>query len=125
MLESLFIAHSISRIHGHSENNTASQTARRVATDVRTRSESIQFDVERLFMLTEALWRILKEEHGYNDDLLVQKIQEVDLQDGVLDGKVAKSSERPACPQCGRTAIKNQHACLYCGASVAQHPFER
>jgi uncharacterized OB-fold protein len=47
------------------------------------------------------------------------------MQDGKLDGKVAKEKIRPGCPQCGRTLIGRRPVCLYCGAQVALDPFKR
>jgi len=96
-----------------------------VATDIRTQNETIKFDIEKLFQITEALWTILKEQHGYTDEHLAQLIQDIDLRDGKLDGKVAKAAERPTCPQCGRVLIRNQVRCLYCNADVPLRPFER
>lgn len=101
----------------------ASEAARRTA-EVRTQSEAIQGDVERLFMITEALWTILKKEHGYSDEDLGLLIQEIDLRDGKLDGKVSKQ-QNPTCPECNRTLIGRHQMCLYCGAAVARDPFQR
>ncbi|MEY4689743.1 MAG: hypothetical protein RIT19_68 [Verrucomicrobiota bacterium] len=101
-------------------------SASRTATDVRTQNEFIQCDVEKLFMLTEALWTILKEKHGCTDAELVRRVQEIDLRDGKLDGKVAKV--KPDCPKCGRKLMGKRPVCLYCGAEVARvdlQPFSR
>ena len=103
-----------------------SASASRTATDVRTQNEFIQCDVEKLFMLTEALWTILKEKHGCTDEELVRRVQEIDLRDGKLDGKVA--TVQPDCPQCGRKLMGKRPLCLYCGAEVNRvdlQPFSR
>ena len=97
-----------------------SESVSRTTTDVRTQNEFIQCDVEKLFMLTEALWTILKEKHGCTDAELVQRVNEIDLRDGKLDGKVAKVT--PDCPQCGRKLMGKRPVCLYCGAEA--HPTE-
>jgi hypothetical protein len=70
-------------------------------------------------------WTLLQEQHGYTDEQLIQRIQEIDLQDGKLDGKVAKEQVRPDCPQCGRKLMGRRPVCLYCGAEVALDPFKR
>jgi hypothetical protein len=103
-----------------------SESVSRTTTDVRTQNEFIQCDVEKLFMLTEALWTILKEKHGCTDAELVQRVQEIDLRDGKLDGKVAKVN--PDCPKCSRKLMGKRPVCLYCGAEVARvdlQPFSR
>jgi len=123
MINGLFSA-SLARQAAHGAQ-TAGAAASRAAAEARRQGESVQFDIEKLFMITEALWTFLKHEHGYTDEHLAQMIQEIDLRDGKLDGKVAKSESRPACPSCGRTIIRNQVRCLYCGTEAPQQPFER
>jgi len=108
------------------QNRDGGESGSRAATDVRTQNEFIRCDVEKLFMLTEALWTILKEKHGCTDAELVQRVQEIDLRDGKLDGKVAKVN--PDCPKCGRKLMGKRPVCLYCGAEVARvdlQPFSR
>ena len=77
-------------------------------------------------MITEALWLILKEKHGYSDEDLMERIVEIDLRDGKLDGRAV--SETPSCPQCKRLHVaKHRPLCLYCGATmpVPGEPFVR
>jgi hypothetical protein len=108
------------------QNRDGGESVSRSATDVRSQNEIIQCDVEKLFMLTEALWTILKEKHGCTDAELVQRVQEIDLRDGKLDGKVAKVN--PDCPKCSRKLMGKRPVCLYCGAEVARvdlQPFSR
>jgi hypothetical protein len=108
------------------QNRDGGESVSRSATDVRAQNEIIQCDVEKLFMLTEALWTILKEKHGCTDAELVQRVQEIDLRDGKLDGKVAKVN--PDCPKCSRKLMGKRPVCLYCGAEVARvdlQPFSR
>ena len=125
MLEGLFIAGAADQMARANRARTAGEMAARTAADVRTENESLRFDVEKLFMITQALWTLLQEQHGYSDDQLIQRIQEIDLQDGKLDGKVAKEKIRPDCPQCGRKLMGKRPVCLYCGAEVALDPFTR
>ena len=82
--------------------------------------------VERLSIITEALWSILKEKHGYTDEDLMERMAEIDLRDGTLDGRAV--SETPSCPQCKRMHVaKHRPLCLYCGAAmpVPDEPFVR
>ncbi len=76
-------------------------------------------------MITEALWSILKEQHGYSDEELVKRVSEIDMRDGALDGRVATEESR-VCPECNRSHIaRNRPRCLYCGARITNDPFER
>jgi hypothetical protein len=126
MIEDVIFASAVHTMMDRSHDDSAGESATRVATDVRRQNEFIQCDVEKLFMLTEALWTILKEKHGCTDAELVQRVQEIDLRDGKLDGKVAKVT--PDCHQCGRKLMGKRPVCLYCGAEVARvdlQPFSR
>ena len=74
-------------------------------------------DVERLLMISEALWSFLKKEHGYTDDQLAEKVTEIDLRDGQLDGKTTQPAAAP-CPQCGRVNAARRPRCIYCGTPL-------
>lgn len=125
MLEGVLFASAMHRMAQADREGTSGRLASRIATDVRSQNEFIRCDIEKLFMVTEALWTILKEQHGYSDEDLVTRIQEIDLRDGKLDGQVAKAAERPSCPHCGRKLMGRRPVCLYCGTEVALDPFER
>jgi len=81
-------------------------------------------DIERLLMITEAMWSILKDQYGYQDEELVRRVTEIDKRDGRLDGRVAPAPP-PVCPSCHRTLARNRTYCIYCGQAVARDPFER
>lgn len=98
----------------------ASSEARRATTAVQT----LESDVERLLMITEALWTILKEQHGYDDAKLQQVVEAIDFRDGKLDGRVAANPAKK-CPKCQRGLNKKHQRCLYCGERVEQALFER
>jgi hypothetical protein len=100
-------------------------TAAHAAAEARRQADILRFDVQKLYLITEALWCILKEKHGYSDEHLAALMQELDLRDGKQDGKSATTPERAACPNCGRTLMRRQAQCIYCGAPVPQKPFER
>ena len=81
-------------------------------------------DIERLLMISEALWGILKEKHGYADEELRRRVEEIDLRDGRLDGRLPPSPPME-CPHCGYTIRRRRALCLYCGKPVGSEPFAR
>ena len=99
------------------------QSASRTAAEAQRHNEILQADVNQLFMLTQALWEILKTQHGYTDELLMKKVVEIDMSDGKLDGKVAKK-ERPNCSSCGKK-LGRTPTCLWCGTFTPRDPFAR
>jgi hypothetical protein len=94
------------------------------AREAKTETELMRADIERLLMISEALWNFLKKQHGYSDEDLVNAITEIDMRDGVLDGKAGKS-EPQTCPNCGRVNGRNRTTCIYCGKPVPMLPFAR
>lgn len=123
-MHGVFIARAARNMGDARATSLTAEQAARAARDAQTKSNALASDVEKLYMITEALWTILKEQHGYTDDELIHRIEEIDLRDGKLDGKVAKQPS-PACPKCRRTLMRNQSVCLYCGTAVSREPFER
>lgn len=103
-------------------SQAASAEAR--AREAKTEIELLRYDIERLLMITEALWGILKEKHGYQDEELANRVMAIDQRDGKLDGRVAVSPPA-SCPRCGRTLERKRPMCLYCGQVIARDPFER
>ena len=84
-------------------------------TTLETRSEvrELQRQVERLAMLNQALWEILRERLGLTDADLEAMAYEVDMRDGVADERITAQAVR--CPNCGRVNNSRHAKCLYCG----------
>ena len=68
---------------------------------------------------------LLRDTMGLTDQDLVNRVQKLDLEDGVADGKVTRSGPT-TCPRCQRTFSPRHRRCLYCGQEVAAAtPFDR
>ena len=108
-------------------NHTAGFAAKRAnhtANRVEEQLDCVQADIERLLLITEGLWNILKAEHGYDDQELLRRVLEVDFKDGTIDGKVA--AQRPGdCPGCARPLSRGRRYCLYCGKPTPIELFSR
>ena len=55
--------------------------ARADAREAQTGVELMQHDIERLLMITEALWLFIKTQHNYTDEDLVKVIMDIELRD--------------------------------------------
>jgi hypothetical protein len=98
--------------------------ARDAANQARSAARSAAQDVNHLYLVVQALWEILKEQHGYTDRELALRVQEIDLRDGNLDGGRRRGPAKE-CPACGRKIQGNHQKCLYCGEVILRDPFER
>ena len=76
--------------------------------------KELRKSIDRLMIITRALWEIIAESQGLSGDELINKVDEIDLRDGSLDGKV----KRPIriCVHCGKVLPLGRDGCLYCGA---------
>lgn len=101
------------------------QAGRLPANHPRAEVEELKADVERLLMITEALWLLLKEQHGYDDQELVRRIVQINMRDGRLNGRVETNPPPQPCPKCGRTLAKRRPRCMYCAEPIAIDPFAR
>lgn len=115
------VPHSIAQM---TKTELASEQATTRSREAQRETALLRADVEKLFMITEALWTLLKERGEYTDETLIELIRTIDLKDGRLDGK-SRTKIRATCPHCGKIAIGTHPLCLYCGAEIVQSPFER
>lgn len=94
------------------QNERAKQTSQSVSF-LRSDIAELRDQVERLALLNQALWELLSGRLKITEAELERKAQEVDLRDGVQDGKMTAHPLR--CPSCGRISNSRHKKCLYCG----------
>ncbi|MEO8494248.1 MAG: hypothetical protein ABI614_04205 [Planctomycetota bacterium] len=98
------------------------------AADASRRADYVQRDVDRsqatidtLALSCAAMWELLSERLGVTEQELLAKIEEIDLRDGKLDGKIATA--KLDCPACARSNNAKRGRCLYCGTVLPRAPF--
>jgi len=83
-------------------------------TTLMDRTRELEHHIERISLLNQALWELLSEKLNLEDGQLEAKIHEVDLRDGVEDGRMTETALK--CPKCGRVSNSKHWKCMYCGA---------
>ena len=78
--------------------------------------ERLEGQLERMMLLNRALWELVSERSGITETELEDKVREVDLRDGKLDGHMAR--EVTICPKCRRANNKTRRTCLYCSTPI-------
>lgn len=73
----------------------------------------LEQQVQRLMLLNQALWELLRDRLQLTDGDLERMAHEVDMRDGVEDGRMTDTALR--CPTCGRVSSSKHWRCLYCG----------
>ena len=99
----------------------AQETARRgarKATEASNRVDDLEARLDRLTLACMAMWSLILECTDLTEDDLVERVREIDLRDGQLDGKLLKNVKR--CPKCDRVMSPRHSKCLYCGAPDLQ-----
>lgn len=113
MMEFLWDLHQQKAITDAQVEASAAKRAARQGSD---RVNELEASVQRLTLVSQALWELLRDRTGLSETELVAKISEVDLRDGKLDGRI--SAKAIHCPRCGRTMSERHSRCIYCGTRV-------
>ena len=72
----------------------------------------VQEQISKLSLITQAVWSLLKEKHGLDEIDLMNRVEEIDMADGVKDGKVTAVAH--TCLGCGRKISTKYKTCIYC-----------
>jgi hypothetical protein len=85
--------------------------------------DDIVRQLRKIALVNQALYELLKERTGINDEDLRRKVREIDLRDGIADGRRDASPLR--CPKCRTAVTAGALSCPTCGATVApKYPYE-
>ncbi len=102
--------------------------AQSAVSDVNRRTDQVKRDAERtqaqidaLSLSCAAMWELLSEKLGVSEQDLLAKIEEIDLRDGKLDGKIGSSTQN--CSSCGKANNVKRGRCLYCRSYMQARPF--
>jgi hypothetical protein len=93
------------------------ETNRRV-TNAGDKLRELEQRYERMNLVTNALWQLLKAHTGLTDADLKKYVEKVDLSDGVRDGKVSRSKGAMDCPHCSRRVLTSATVCAWCGGEL-------
>lgn len=86
------------------------------------RIEDVEERIDQLALILRGMWALL-EEGGVTPEQLMAKLEELDLADGVADGKVTPLPTD--CPSCDSRVAAGLTKCQFCGADVetgSDHP---
>ncbi|MBI5396081.1 MAG: hypothetical protein HZA91_12360 [Verrucomicrobia bacterium] len=79
--------------------------------------------VDRLALVTRAMWALIRENTQLTETDLVKRITEIDAMDGAVDGKVLKPPMQ--CPKCDSMVCRQFRRCLFCGyEDETANPFD-
>lgn len=85
----------------------------REAREARRAGDDLAQKVDALILLNQAMVELISEKMKIGQDEIVARAIEIDLRDGVRDGRITPSARK--CGDCGRPINSQQDKCLYCG----------
>jgi hypothetical protein len=113
-------------LHQHGQISEARADAAQAKSDASQQMERVrelEFSLQRMALVSQALWELLRSRLGLTEEELIAAIKEIDLRDGKLDGRMA--AQRMNCPSCERVVSSKHSRCIYCGTAVARpHVFQ-
>lgn len=69
--------------------------------------------LEKLSLICRAMWTLIQERSNISEKELIERTTEIDLLDGVADGRVSVPARQ--CTACKKTVAPRHERCLYCG----------
>jgi len=108
-----------------SEASSSAKSASRHARNASSKIKELEDRLEGLTLTCMAMWELIRDSGQFNEEDLMEKITEIDLRDGTLDGKL-KTKRVSQCHKCGRKMSLRHTKCMYCGSTnLAQKPFDK
>lgn len=87
------------------------------------RIKELEFSLQRMALVSQAMWELLRSRMDVTEDDSLGKINEIDVRDGSKDQRM--SPQVAACPECTRTVSTRNLRCIYCGTEVPRpHVFQ-
>ena len=120
----LFLGRTLANQANSASNRLATERASQAKTDAFhavSEMKILQHRVERLSLLNQALWELIREKANLTDADLERLAQEIDMRDGVEDGKITATPVK--CPSCSRISNSKHTQCLYCGLEFQKDLF--
>jgi len=94
--------------------DNAKAEAQRSQRSLKEYERTLADKIDSLGLICRAMWELVRGLYNLSDEDLLNKVQEIDLSDGKLDGKVKVKPKK--CSKCGRPLSRRRMRCLYCGS---------
>ena len=88
---------------------------------LRSQVKELERRLDRVELINRALWDIISTSTKLTEADLEKRIKEIDMRDGVADGKVTVVPLR--CPTCKRVSSSKHWKCLYCGQEFEKYSY--
>ena len=86
--------------------------------DLREDTADLHARIDRLTLVNEAIWTLLKEASNLTEQHLVDRVKELDESDGQGDGVFRPAAHR--CTKCEAAVGHGRRTCMFCGAEATE-----
>ena len=100
-------------VRRHYENATAAARASAKGDKANSSVQQLEARVDKLLLVCRSMWELVRDNTSLTEDDLMEKVLELDLRDGVADGRMSQAVQ--TCAHCGRKMSPRHARCLYCG----------
>ena len=80
------------------------------------RIRDLEKRIDRISLVSQAMWELVRENTGWSDEDILSRISEIDLRDGVKDGKMG--AQVIDCPNCKGKINSRKGYCMICGTEA-------
>ena len=101
--------------------STVAPQAANLAYEQREAVRELTYQVQRLSLLNQALWELLRTRLSLTDEDLLRLAGDIDLRDGIEDGQMTARAVR--CPSCQRISNSKHYKCIYCSQEFERPVF--
>lgn len=84
--------------------------------DLERRVRALEEEADSLTLIAMAMWELFGKSNGLFMKDLEAKIEEIDLRDGKLDGRLNPNPKK--CHECGHSLHERRKVCIYCGTPI-------
>ncbi|MCY7361367.1 MAG: hypothetical protein LH629_04755 [Ignavibacteria bacterium] len=110
MLDILLDIHQYKKI---GDAQAKAQSASDKVNSVNDRINQLEKQIDLLYLVNQAYVELFSEKLNISETNILEKIEEIDLRDGLKDGKIGNYGVK--CEKCNRSYNKKLNKCLYCG----------
>ena len=108
----------ISRLIGNEiVDRTTAEHARQQTSETRMTVQQLQLRQERSLLVIQAMWEILRDNLGITDQQFLNKVSEIDIRDGVKDGRITPIIQ---CSNCGQKINRRHKTCIFCETTITE-----
>ena len=117
-----FALTSMSRMAAYKDDQGKTIIKKELPAAVKMHLRFLEANLAKSLLINEALWELIRDKLGLTEQDLHERLYQIDMRDGVLDGKNQRKVSE--CPACHRKVSPRHPACLYCGQVLDDTVFQ-